>query len=78
MKHNGHLGEGCVYGRAADLDGNHRVESRYRRLERLEGEVLVREDTEFAFTNTQSDTTRDVGLVRTEPGIAGGVLSRSG
>lgn len=63
-----------MHGCAAHLDGNNGVKSSDGRLERLQAHVLVREDAELAFANAQRDTTRDVGLVGAEPGIAGGVL----
>jgi hypothetical protein len=63
-----------VYGGGADLDCDDRVESGNSSLERLERDVLVREDTEFTVANTEGDTTRDVGFVGTEPCVARSVL----
>ena len=64
-----HGGDGGVDRRAADLDGDDGVEGADGGLEGLEVAVLVREDTEVARVDAQTDSGVDVLLGRLEPGV---------
>ena len=55
--------------RAANLDGDDGVEGADGGLEGLEVAVLVREDTEVARVDAQTDSGVDVLLGRLEPGV---------
>lgn len=70
-----HFREGGMDRGRADLDGDGGIEGGDGRLERLEGEVLVGEDTELgAIVDTEGDTRGKVVLVGTKPGVALGLF----
>ena len=65
-----HFNKRSVHCRAADLDGDCRVEDTHRSLEGFEPEVLVREQAVLAVLDAERDADGDVVLVGAEPGIA--------